>query len=104
MYTCPGSIELGDRTLSWGYEENVELREGCLKHDLDFRTDDRHETGLGFDSLLAFARFRQSHVRLSCRRSHLTPFTNVMNLPPDAALDDIVNAVVSWLIFNGGAT
>lgn len=103
MYTCPGSIELGDRTLSWDYEEGVELRKECLKHDLDFRTSDRHETGLEFDSILAFARFRQSHVRLSCRRDYLRRFDHVMDLPPDSSLDDIVNAVVTWFIFNGGS-
>lgn len=94
MFTHHGSIELATCTLRWHKERReLGLRTSCTEADLDFVVD---------NCVLAYARFHSDAIRISSRYNELSLFEPRMTLPAGTPINDVVQAVISFLCISGG--
>lgn len=97
MYTCPGSIDLGDRLIIWQREETAQVCSQTVEHDIDFlqRTTGR------FDSIRAYIRFFATGPSLRYRIADGTSETwAVFNYPPETSLDEALSVAIAKLRLN----
>jgi len=97
VYTCPGSIDLGDRLIIWQREETAQKRAQTIEPDIDFL----QKPTSGFDNIRAYIRFFATGPSLRYRISDGTSETwAVFNYPPETSLDEALSVAIAKLRLN----
>lgn len=94
MYTCPGSIELERGRVSWRYEEHPEgPRRDYVRRDLDFHIGRVRATPSAF---IRFGLY-EAQVRVLERIGGYNAFKEMLTMPPDTPLEDLIEATLNLL-------